>query len=574
MTRAGWLSAGLICIALLAFVEYQLAAPEEAADGSEFENRRDSIMSVALNVLSVAGNRASFGVNVDASGNVSVIPSAGGTTLSGSQIGVIQFSDVSMYVLNNAEASVALLYEAALGREPDPSGLTTWINAYNAESSSAQAAGVYTSLAGTATIGLPNIAYGFTASSEFQSKYGSLSDAQYITQLYANVLHRAPDSGGMTTWMTALTPIGQSYVDSTGVSHAGLGESREYVLVGFAESSENIADTAAASTTTTTGGWLINTSQGGYADAGTVSFSTVMSQALTSNVFNAALISSSTLPNGIGNVQGNSSFTVQQSFEGGWASSVMAANSTVELSSSVNQLGVYANGVSVVGPAGGNANIDVDHIETVTLVNTGGNNYTSQTSFTPISGTQITLAGSANQVEIYHRAGVADATNTTITGWVIGSDAISLPTTFAFYESHASNNISVITSGSGAALNFTTTSYVLNVGAVGGGSAAEVATAANAVYTVGDVNGHAASYGLSQFGENLTIIGTTSAGNTVLYEWVNWSDVGGFQVPLNSPDTAGTHTITAAELTQLVTLVGVHASQLTAADFHVSGSSG
>jgi hypothetical protein len=124
---------------------------------------------------------------------------------------------------------VALLYQGALGRSPDPAGLLSWITLANALPASEQAMGAYvlSDVSGNYN-GTLSIAGGFTNSAEFQTKYGSLSDAQFVTQLYANVLDRAPDAGGYATWMGELSA----------------GQTREHVLIGFADSAEAISNAA------------------------------------------------------------------------------------------------------------------------------------------------------------------------------------------------------------------------------------------------------------------------------------------------------------------------------------------
>lgn len=77
-----------------------------------------------------------------------------------------------------------------------------------------------------------SIAGGFTNSAEFIAKYGSLTNAQFVTDLYANVLDRAPDAAGFNYWMSALSS----------------GQSREHVLVGFADSAEAISNATAGFT--------------------------------------------------------------------------------------------------------------------------------------------------------------------------------------------------------------------------------------------------------------------------------------------------------------------------------------
>ena len=66
-------------------------------------------------------------------------------------------------------------------------------------------------------------------SSEFVDKYGSLSDFGFVNALYHNVLGRDADTAGASFWLDQL-------------SH---GTTRDMVLVGFAESPENVAKTGA-----------------------------------------------------------------------------------------------------------------------------------------------------------------------------------------------------------------------------------------------------------------------------------------------------------------------------------------
>jgi hypothetical protein len=72
-------------------------------------------------------------------------------------------------------------------------------------------------------------------SSEFISRYGTLTDSGFVTAMYENVLGRAPDEAGLNFWLGQLE---------------GSGQTSAIVLVGFAESPENVAKTAA---------WLVTT---------------------------------------------------------------------------------------------------------------------------------------------------------------------------------------------------------------------------------------------------------------------------------------------------------------------------
>lgn len=100
------------------------------------------------------------------------------------------------------------LYKAAFDRTPDADGIGFWINALDKGAA------------------LTEIARGFITSDEFQRLYGAnVSDRDYITKLYNNVLDRNPDQSGYEFWLTALTH----------------GATKEDIMVNFSESNENIA---------------------------------------------------------------------------------------------------------------------------------------------------------------------------------------------------------------------------------------------------------------------------------------------------------------------------------------------
>jgi hypothetical protein len=111
---------------------------------------------------------------------------------------------------NNAEAY--RLYVAALNRIPDAAGEAYWSS----------------QLANGATP--TQVAQGFVNSPEFQQDYGTMSPSDFVAALYQNVLHRAGDPGGEEYWTNQL---------KQGVSQAS-------VVVGFSDSIENMAQTAAA----------------------------------------------------------------------------------------------------------------------------------------------------------------------------------------------------------------------------------------------------------------------------------------------------------------------------------------
>jgi hypothetical protein len=123
----------------------------------------------------------------------------------------IQFADgVGVFDPTGTAEDVARLYGAAFHRPPDLAGLQAW-----------------TADIDESHVPLSVVAADFVASAEFTQDYGSLSNTAFVTQLYKNVLNRAPDAAGAQAWENDL---------------AG-GMSRGTVLLGFAESQEYDADT-------------------------------------------------------------------------------------------------------------------------------------------------------------------------------------------------------------------------------------------------------------------------------------------------------------------------------------------
>lgn len=100
------------------------------------------------------------------------------------------------------------MYQAAFNRAPDSEGLGFWIDQMDHGMSLQKVAGM------------------FKNSAEFVRLYGTgLSDLDYLTQLYSNVLHRKPDLDGQAFWLDKM-------------QH---GYAQEDVLMYFSESPENVA---------------------------------------------------------------------------------------------------------------------------------------------------------------------------------------------------------------------------------------------------------------------------------------------------------------------------------------------
>lgn len=118
-------------------------------------------------------------------------------------------------VFDAAAGQIYRVYRATLDRAPDWAGHFSWTQ---------------TLVNGNKSLG--RIIADFVASAEFQARYGATSDSQFVTLLYQNVLGRAPDPAGQTSWTTALSSGRMS---------------RSEVVAGFSESREFQDGTAASS---------------------------------------------------------------------------------------------------------------------------------------------------------------------------------------------------------------------------------------------------------------------------------------------------------------------------------------
>lgn len=111
---------------------------------------------------------------------------------------------------DSTDAAITRLYQAAFNRAPGQADVGYWSGVIHSGSSAAQ------------------VAADFMASAEYQQDYGSLTNSEFVVQLYLNVLHRAPDASGVQYWTDALQNS----------------SSAAQVLVGFSNSAENRLQTA------------------------------------------------------------------------------------------------------------------------------------------------------------------------------------------------------------------------------------------------------------------------------------------------------------------------------------------
>lgn len=138
----------------------------------------------------------------------------------------LQFSETQEFVNLTASAANAFidkasnaiwiddvyrLYQATLDRAPDEAGLKGWAEILGNGQS------------------FQSVVSGFTNSSEFQTRYGTTTNDEFVTLLYNNVLERAPSNAELQGWL--------DLIDG--------GLSREEVVTGFSQSAEFIRTTNA-----------------------------------------------------------------------------------------------------------------------------------------------------------------------------------------------------------------------------------------------------------------------------------------------------------------------------------------
>ena len=126
----------------------------------------------------------------------------------------LDFTDRSLALDTGAGqhgGQIARLYEGAFNRSADEEGAGYWLAQLDNG------------------VALLNAAHGLINSAEFVSLYGSnLSNAQFVSILYSNMLGRAPDAAGYQYWLNTMKN----------------GATQEQVLVSFSESTEGVAHTA------------------------------------------------------------------------------------------------------------------------------------------------------------------------------------------------------------------------------------------------------------------------------------------------------------------------------------------
>lgn len=337
---------------------------------------RNAQMGDGHNAVVLDDARSHYALRVDSSGTVEIKNVAQGdadynhsVTISGADYVIFgaateQLTDNGIYfIADSSNTAVAELYVAAFGRLPDLGGLEYWESVLGGGASRA------------------DIAASFIASWEFQFRYpaaasapdhGGAADQAFVAALYQNVLHRAPDAGGLTYWLGVLAN----------------GTSRADVLVSFAVSPEDETNTHLAPGHPD--GWLIDTSKGGYADSTTpLAASTVLSQSLVNGYLNTGLIDPATIGTGVAaggiSLAGNT-LTLAQDVT---AHSIVLSSSVSHLVDHGDRDQIYSGGHATITIAGNGNTVHLNGADRLDLLDGSD---TLVINFAPGSGATLHLA--------------------------------------------------------------------------------------------------------------------------------------------------------------------------------------
>jgi serralysin len=167
-----------------------------------------------LDTLAYTGKFSDYTLQHTEDGRIIVTDHANGSGVDiVDQVERLLFGDINLALDIDGNAGMAYrLYQAAFDRTPDIPGLGYQMHALDTG------------------LSLTQVAANFIASPEFQGKYGSLDNVHFVTQLYANVLHREPEAEGLAYHVHRLES----------------GATRADVLIGFSESPENQANVIGA----------------------------------------------------------------------------------------------------------------------------------------------------------------------------------------------------------------------------------------------------------------------------------------------------------------------------------------
>ncbi|PZP45392.1 MAG: hypothetical protein DI601_09695 [Azospirillum brasilense] len=156
--------------------------PTALAAGGWVEGVARGTGSVAVVEAAASGSR--LGLN----GSALELRLAGGALFDLGSVRQVDFMDGQLELAaDSAAAQATRLYQTLLLRDPDAGGLA-----------------LHTHLLESGALTRLGMARSLLSSPEAQSRFGTLSDTDLVTRLYAFALGRTPDAGGMATHLNAL----------------------------------------------------------------------------------------------------------------------------------------------------------------------------------------------------------------------------------------------------------------------------------------------------------------------------------------------------------------------------------
>jgi hypothetical protein len=125
---------------------------------------------------------------VGTTGSTYTVTDKAGTVQQLTGVERLAFSDTTVALdIDGNGGQIYRIYQAAFNRAPDAGGLGYWINAMDHGQS------------------LASVAQGFLNSAEYHKAYdGVTSSRELVSKYYENILHRAPDAGGLDFWAGVL----------------------------------------------------------------------------------------------------------------------------------------------------------------------------------------------------------------------------------------------------------------------------------------------------------------------------------------------------------------------------------
>lgn len=182
----------------------------EANSAKAVEGLHNAFVNSSGHYANMVGdhNQVGIGVHIDHAKMWVTVRFAKGDLPAGSNATALT---TAAYDANAGSGTIYRLYRAYFLRDPERQGYDYWL--------------------GTFFQGypLPAISNDFARSAEFVTRYGSVSNGEFLTRVYANVLARGVDSGGYSYWMDKMNR----------------GMSRGMVMIYFSDSPEFRQKTAA-----------------------------------------------------------------------------------------------------------------------------------------------------------------------------------------------------------------------------------------------------------------------------------------------------------------------------------------